>query len=156
MVKKHFIKTITTVVLGLSLVGVANADTMDNLMPKIKDSMEPQFKMTQNENLQNTSGTLTVKQEKNKEVKISTEDNEVVNESITRMNPYMPKQSEMLEVMDEVHQGNYENMLETHGSMPHNQMHASFENSETDNYMTRSQMGAQMHSNGMNRQMMGR
>jgi len=166
MVKKHFIKTITTVALGLSLVGVANADTVENLIPKIKDSMEPQFKMSQQEknvNMQNMLDTSMVKQEKNAEVNISTKDNEET-DGIIKMNPTMPNQSEMLEVMDEVHQGNYEKMLETHESMsefnqsmPHNQMHASFEkNSINDNDITRRQMGPQMHSSGMNRQMMGR
>lgn len=43
MVKKRLFNTITTVALGLSLVGVANADTAENLMPKIKDSMESQL-----------------------------------------------------------------------------------------------------------------
>ncbi|MFZ5945369.1 MAG: hypothetical protein ACOYVD_14790 [Bacillota bacterium] len=158
MIKKHFIKTITTVALGLSLVGVANADTVENLMPKIKDSMEPQFKMSQQEknvNMQNMLDTSMVKQEKNAEVNISTKDNEET-DGIIKMNPTMPNQSEMLEVMDEVHQGNYEMMLETHESMPHNQMHGNFENNSTNNNIARSQMGPQMHSSGMNRQMMGR
>jgi len=127
-------------------------------MPKIKDSMEPQFKMSQQEknvNMQNMLDTSMVKQEKNAEVNISTKDNEET-DGIIKMNPTMPNQSEMLEVMDEVHQGNYEMMLETHESMPHNQMHGNFENNSTNNNIARSQMGPQMHSSGMNRQMMGR
>jgi len=152
MVNKRIIGTIATVALGLSLVGAANANTLDNLMPKTTDS--PQVRMTQqemNKNMQSISDFSTVKEEE-----------KVTDEKNIRMNPNMPNQSEMWEAMDEVQQGNYESMLEVyenmsevHENMPHNQMHAGFENNATVNGAN-NQMGPQMHNSGMNRQMMGR
>jgi len=137
MVKKRIINTIATVALGLSLVGVANANSLDNLMPKTNDSMQSQFNTAQqemNKNMRNMSDSLTVKEEVKAEVEVSTEDNEATVDNINRMNPNMPSQAEMLEAMDDIHQRNSEDMLEVHESMsevhksmPYNQMHAAID-----------------------------
>jgi len=169
MVKKRIISTIATMALGLSLIGVANADTLDNLLPsKIMGSMQSKFNVSQQEtntNKQNMPGSITVKDQTKAEVKVSTEGTEKNNQNIVRMNPndmanqsqMMINQSEMQKGMVEIHEGNYEKMLEIHESMPHNKMHGDFESQgAAKSDTTREQMGPQMGNAGMNRQMMGR
>jgi len=145
MVRKRIIGTIVTVALGLSLVGVANADSIDSLMtPKGIDSKQSITNITQQDmksNMQNFTDFSEVQEQPNtkEEAAVATEDTD-------------KEKQEIAKDMIEFHEENYDKMLEIHESMTQNQMHENFENGNA----AMNQMGPQMHGGGMNsRNMMG-
>ena len=137
MGKKRIINTIAAIVLGLSLVGVANADTIDNLMSsKGMDPQQSSSNVTQQEvtaEKQNMPDFSEVNEQTEKGVTVPTKDNETEKQDIV---------VQMHENMVEFHEENYEKMLEIHEIMPHNQMHEGL------GVTTMGQMG-QMHNGGM-------
>lgn len=163
MVKKRIIGTIATAVLGLTLVGVANADTVDNLMSprgmdlqQAKTNITQQEMITRQENMPDFSmdkeqvqNDITVVSQDTKDIKDTTKDTKDTEnskkekQSTAIMGPN--NMTQMPESMVEFHEENYDQMVEMHESMPQNQMNG---------YM--GQMGRQMHAGGMNgRNMMG-
>ncbi|MCR6545775.1 hypothetical protein [Dehalobacterium formicoaceticum] len=158
MVKKRIIGTIVTAALGLSLVGAANADTVDNLMsPKGMDGQQAKANITQQEMIakEQKMPYLTMdKAETRKEITVVTKDTKDTNdtkdtkdtkdtennkkEKQDAVRIYPNQMTQMPESMVEFHEKNYDEMVDMHESMQDVPMHGDM-----------GQMSRQMHNGGM-------